>query len=160
MRVGRVSCCAPCHLCSIVCAAGASGVLGFYSFVHFSVLFECEHASELGQWLSPHYYRFHIKARVVVAMYAIVGGITRASQRVDIQGGKWCVCTPTIRLHATWFMRGCLDDSMHCDKAMLACLTLVHIERNITASGMHIVSCHIYDKRTKSVNRPWIGYLN
>ena len=52
MRAGGVSWCAPCHLCSIVCATTAHGAFGFYHDVHLYVLFVSEHASELGHCCS------------------------------------------------------------------------------------------------------------
>ena len=53
MRAGGVSWCAPCHLCSIVCATNVHGVLlGFYHVVHLFVLFVGEHAAELGHCCS------------------------------------------------------------------------------------------------------------
>ena len=48
VRACRVSCCAPCHRWSIMCATIAHGVLGFYHVMRLLVLFVSEHASEMG----------------------------------------------------------------------------------------------------------------
>ena len=48
VRAGGVSCCAPCHRRSIVCATIVHSLIGFYHVVHLSVFFASEHAPELG----------------------------------------------------------------------------------------------------------------